>query len=58
MMADRDTPFTALLAMGELAGQLGLRQQQARGEFAGRFGDFASPASERRFQVLTGGPSQ
>ncbi len=58
MMADRDTPFTALLAMGELAGQLGLRQQQARREFAGRFGDFASPASERRFQVLTGGPSQ
>jgi CHAD domain-containing protein len=55
MMADRDTPATALLAMGELAGQLGLRQRQARDEFAGRFRDFASPASEHRFQVLTGG---
>jgi CHAD domain-containing protein len=54
MIADPDTPATALLAMGELAGQLGLRQQQARREFAGRFRDFASPASERRFDELTG----
>jgi hypothetical protein len=40
--------------MGELAGRLGLSQQQARREFAGRFRDFASPASERRFRELTG----
>ncbi|HEY9244434.1 MAG TPA: CHAD domain-containing protein, partial [Streptosporangiaceae bacterium] len=53
MMADRDTPVTALLAMGELAGQLGLRQHRARDEFAGRFHEFASPASERRFRALT-----
>ena len=58
MMADRDTPATALLAMGELAGQLGLRQQAARDEFAGRFHDFASRASERRFRVLTAGTSR
>ncbi len=56
MIADRDIPATALLAMGELAGQLGLRQQRARREFAGRFRDFASPASEHRFRVLTGRP--
>ena len=45
---------TALLAMGELAGEIGRAQQQARGEFAERFGEFASPASERRFQDLIG----
>jgi CHAD domain-containing protein len=54
MITDRDTPATALLAMGELAGRLGLRQQQARREFAGRFSEFASPASEHRFHELTG----
>jgi hypothetical protein len=54
MITDRDTPATALLAMGELAGRLGLRQQQARREFAGRFSEFASPASEHRFDELTG----
>ena len=58
MLADGDTPVTALLAMGELAGQLGLRQHQARDEFAGRFHEFASLGSERRFRVLTGGPTR
>ena len=53
MMADRDTPATALLAMGELAGGIGRAQRQARDEFAERFGEFASPASDRRFQDLT-----
>ncbi|HEX9353224.1 MAG TPA: hypothetical protein VF933_05345, partial [Streptosporangiaceae bacterium] len=47
-------PATALLAMGELAGEIGRAQQQARGEFAERFGEFASPASERRFRDLIG----
>ena len=53
MMADRDTPATALLAMGELAGGIGRAQRQARDEFAERFGEFASPASDLRFQDLT-----
>ena len=64
MMADRTlpanpVPATAVLAMGELAGEIGRAQQRARGEFAERFGEFASPASERRFQDLIGnaGPS-
>ncbi len=50
----RPPPATALLAMGELAGEIGRAQQRARGEFAERFGEFASPASERRFQDLIG----
>ena len=56
MMADRPAtrPATALLAMGELAGEIGHAQQEARAEFAERFGEFASPASERRFLDLTG----
>jgi CHAD domain-containing protein len=53
MMADREMPATALLAMGELAGGIGRAQRRARDEFADRFGEFASPASERRFQDLT-----
>ena len=48
-------PATALLAMGELAGGIGHAQRRARAQFADRFGEFASPASERRFQdCLTG----
>jgi len=58
MLADGDIPVTALLAMGELAGQLGLRQHQARDEFGGRFHEFASLGSERRFRVLTSGPAR
>ena len=67
MMADRTAPAnavpanavpaTALLAMGELAGEIGRAQQRARGEFAERFGEFASPASESRFQELIGSPA-
>ena len=53
MMARRDTPATALLAMGELAGWIGHAQRRARAEFAAQFGEFASPASDRRFQELT-----
>jgi CHAD domain-containing protein len=55
MMADQDLPATVLLAMGELVGQLGLRQQRARAQFAGQFSEFASPASEHRFRSLVGG---
>jgi CHAD domain-containing protein len=53
MMADREMPATALLAMGELAGEIGRAQRRARDEFAERFGEFASPASDQRFQDLT-----
>jgi CHAD domain-containing protein len=55
MMTERDMPATALLAMGELAGHVGLSQQGARDEFAGRFREFASPASGQRFRSLTSG---
>jgi CHAD domain-containing protein len=63
MIADRalaptPVPATAFLAMGELAGSLGHAQRQARDEFAGRFGEFASPASERRFADLIASAGQ
>jgi CHAD domain-containing protein len=63
MIADRalsptPVPATAFLAMGELAGGLGHAQQRARDEFAGRFGEFASPASERRFADLIASAGQ
>jgi len=55
MMAQRDVPVTALLAMGELAGQIALHERRARREFAGRFADFAAAASQERFRALTAG---
>jgi CHAD domain-containing protein len=58
MMGEEGVAATALLAMGELAGQLGLHQQRARDEFAGQFRDFASPASEHRFGALIAGASR
>ncbi len=53
MLAARDLPATALLAMGELAGQIAVGQHRARGNFASRFAVFASPASQDRFRTLT-----
>ena len=58
MMGEEGVPASALLAMGELAGQLGLAQQRARDRFAGQFREFASPASEHRFRALMGGTSE
>jgi CHAD domain-containing protein len=55
MMTDRDVPATALLAMGELASKIARRERRARREFAGRFADFASAASQHRFRALTSG---
>lgn len=55
MMAQRDVPATALLAMGELAGQIARHERRARREFAGRFADFASAGSQQRFRALTSG---
>jgi CHAD domain-containing protein len=54
MMADRAAPAATLLAMGEIAAGLIVRQRQARSEFAGRFRDFASPASQGRIHTLIG----
>lgn len=46
-------PATALLAMGELAGQIARGERRARREFTGRFADFASAASQQQFRALT-----
>jgi hypothetical protein len=54
MMAERTAPAATLLAMGEIAAGLIVRQRQARGEFADRFRDFASPASQGRIHTLIG----
>jgi CHAD domain-containing protein len=53
-MAEQHAAPTALLAMGEIAAGLITRQQQARSEFAARFREFASPASQDRIRALTG----
>jgi CHAD domain-containing protein len=53
MMADRSAPATTLLAMGEIAASLAVRQAKARAEFAGRFADFASPRGRARIGALT-----
>ena len=55
MMTERDVPATALLAMGELASKIARRERRARREFADRFADFASAASQHRFRALTSG---
>ena len=48
MLSRQAAPASTLLAMGEIAGQLGRRQHQARTEFAGRFTGFAGTTSRRR----------
>jgi CHAD domain-containing protein len=54
MMDERAAPAATLLAMGEIAAGLAARQHRARGEFTGRFRDFASPAGQSRIRALTG----
>ncbi len=56
-MADRSAPAETLLAMGEIAATLALRQRAARSEFAGRFASFASPRGLARIGALTGAAS-
>jgi CHAD domain-containing protein len=56
MLTRQAAPAGTLLAMGEVAGQLGLRQRQARAEFAGRFTAFAGSAGRRRLAALTATP--
>ena len=55
LMAERAAPAPTLLAMGEIAAGLMIRQRQARSEFGGRFRDFASPLSQSRIRALTEG---
>jgi CHAD domain-containing protein len=54
MMADRSAPAETLLAMGEIAAALAVRQRSARSEFAGRFAEFASARGQARITALTG----
>ncbi len=54
MMADRSPrQLQTLLAMGEIAATLAVRQAKARAEFAGRFTEFASPRGRARIAALT-----
>ncbi|MBO0833923.1 MAG: CHAD domain-containing protein [Actinobacteria bacterium] len=55
MMRERSAPAETLLAMGEIAAGLAVRQASARAQFAGRFADFAGPASRGRLAALAGG---
>ena len=53
MMDDRSAPAETLLAMGEIAATLAVRQRAARSEFAGRFADFAGARGRARIAALT-----
>ena len=53
MMEERAAPAATLLAMGEIAAGLAVRQRRARIEFADRFRDFASKPSQNRIKALT-----
>ncbi|HEX3920659.1 MAG TPA: CHAD domain-containing protein, partial [Streptosporangiaceae bacterium] len=57
MLSQQAPPASTLLAMGEIAGQLGRRQRQARTEFAGRFTGFAGTTSRRRLAALVSPPA-
>ena len=55
MLAERAAPAATLLAMGEIAAKLTLRQAEARADFAVRFARFAGPAGQERIRVLLEG---
>jgi CHAD domain-containing protein len=55
MLARQAAPASTLLAMGELAAQLGTRQRAARSEFADRFAQFSGGAGRHRMAALTAG---
>ena len=55
MLAERAAPAATLLAMGEIAAKLTLRQVEARADFARRFARFAGPAGQERIRVLLEG---
>ncbi len=52
MLADAAAPAPTLLAMGEIAAGMALRQRAARSEFADRFRAFASPAGRAAIAEL------
>jgi CHAD domain-containing protein len=52
MLADRSAPAETLLAMGEIAAGLAVRQCAARARLARAFADFASPPSRARLDAL------
>ena len=54
MLTAGAAPAPTLLAMGELAAHLGVRQRQARAEFAERFAGFAGDPGRRRMAALIG----
>ncbi|MBA3368578.1 MAG: CHAD domain-containing protein [Geodermatophilaceae bacterium] len=57
MISTRSAPARTVLAMGELAAQLGAHQRHARTEFAANFAAFDSADTRARFRELTsGGP--
>ncbi len=60
MMDGNRVPAQTLLAMGEIVAGLAVRQARARAQFAGRFADFAGPASRTRLAALarTAGPAR
>ncbi len=53
MMADRSAPAETLLAMGEIAGALAVRQAAARQEFARLFAGFCGPHGRAGIEALT-----
>jgi CHAD domain-containing protein len=55
MLAQQAAPAPTLLAMGESAAQLGLRQREARAEFAERFAEFSGGPGRRRMSALVAG---
>ncbi len=55
MLAERAAPAATLLAMGEIAAKLTLRQAEGRADFARRFARFAGPAGQERIRVLLEG---
>jgi CHAD domain-containing protein len=53
MLEQHQAPAPTLLAMGEIAAGLAVRQRAARAQFADLFARFASPASQARITPLT-----
>ena len=51
MLAERAAPAATLLAMGEIAANLAIRQAAAREDFAMRFARFAGPAGKQRYSA-------
>jgi CHAD domain-containing protein len=52
MLDGGHVPAPTLLAMGEIVAGLAGQQSRARAQFAGRFADFAGPASRNRLAAL------